>query len=159
VLLVRPVGAATATQAGGSDVRRALGRLVGRARQGLVALRENGALARSLGLSLVAWTLEILVLLLVQTAFGVDVPLSATLLVLAAVNLALVLPFAPPANLGVLEVGATLALMEFGVPKQQAVAFALVYHLLQLVPIAVLGLALASRLLLLPESAPAGDRR
>jgi uncharacterized membrane protein YbhN (UPF0104 family) len=71
-----------------------------------------------------------------------------------AVNLALVVPFAPPANLGSLEVGATLALMESGVPKERALAFALVYHLLQVIPIGFAGLSLASRSLLRTAPAP-----
>jgi uncharacterized membrane protein YbhN (UPF0104 family) len=77
-----------------------------------------------------------------------------SLLVLMAVNLALVVPFAPPANLGSLEVGATLALMESGVPKERALAFALVYHLLQVIPIGFAGLSLASRTLLRAAPAP-----
>ena len=80
-------------------------------------------------------------------------PFGASLLVLMAVNLALVVPFAPPANLGTLELGATLALMEYGVPKEHALAFALVYHLLQVIPIGVGGLTLAGRSLLVGRRA------
>ncbi len=91
-------------------------------------------------------------------AFDIPVPFGASLLVLMAVNLALVVPFAPPANLGTLEVGATLALMEYGVPKEQALAFALVYHLLQVIPIGVGGLVLAGRTLLSrPQAVPQQD--
>ena len=67
---------------------------------------------------------------------------------LMAVNLALVVPFAPPGNFGTIEVGATLALMESGVPKEHALAFALAYHFLQVIPLALGGLALAGRSLL-----------
>jgi hypothetical protein len=66
-------------------------------------------------------------------------------LVLLAVNLALAFPVAPPGNFGTLEVGATLALLGFGVAKEQALAFGLVYHFLQILPIGILGLILASR--------------
>ena len=37
-------------------------------------------------------------------------------------------------------------LMEYGVPKEQALAFALVYHFLQMIPIGIAGLVLAGRL-------------
>jgi predicted dehydrogenase/uncharacterized membrane protein YbhN (UPF0104 family) len=141
VLLVGPVRRPSGQAQGAGGALPGLGRALGQLRQGLAAVRDVGSIARSFGLSLVAWALEFLVLVCVQVAFGVHVPLGATLLVLVAVNLALILPFAPPANFGVLELGATLALMEFGIPKHQAVAFALVYHLLQLIPIGVLGLA------------------
>ena len=46
---------------------------------------------------------------------------------------------------GTLEVGATLALIGFGVPKEQALAFGLVYHLLQMVPVGILGILFAGR--------------
>jgi uncharacterized membrane protein YbhN (UPF0104 family) len=101
-----------------------------------------------------AWGLEIYVVLFTLRAFHLHVPIGTSLLVLMAVNLALVVPFAPPANLGSLEVGATLALMESGVSKETGLAVALVYHLLQVIPIGFAGLALASRSLLKPTPAP-----
>jgi uncharacterized protein (TIRG00374 family) len=112
-------------------------------RHGLLASREPRALAASFGVSLVAWTLEVNVTALSMKAVGLDLPLSAIFLVLVAVNLALAFPLAPPGNIGTLEISATLALVEFGVPKEKALAFAVVYHLLQVVPIGILGLAFA----------------
>ena len=53
------------------------------------------------------------------------------------------IPFAPPGNMGTLEVGATLALVEVGIAKSRALAFALCYHFLQVIPIGILGLLLA----------------
>jgi uncharacterized protein (TIRG00374 family) len=128
-----------------------------RARLGLTAMRDRRALARSFGASLIAWYLEILVVFFSLRAFEIHVPFGVSLLVLMAVNLFLVaIPFAPPANLGTLEAGATIALVEYGVPKEQALAFAIAYHFLQVIPIAVGGLVLAGRSLLrgvpVPES-------
>jgi len=131
----------------------AIGGFLARARLGLAAVLDRRALLRALGASLIAWVLEMNVVFLTLRAFHIDVPLGVTLLVLMAVNLALVVPFAPPANFGWLEAGATLALMESGVPKAQALAFALVYHLLQVIPIGFAGLSLASRSLLRPAPA------
>jgi predicted dehydrogenase/uncharacterized membrane protein YbhN (UPF0104 family) len=132
----------------------AIGGFLARARLGLAAVLDRRALLRSLGASLVAWGLEMTVVSLTLRAFHIAVPLGVTLLVLMAVNLALVVPFAPPANLGSLEVGATLALMESGIPKERALAFALVYHMLQVIPIGFAGLSLASRSLLRPAPVP-----
>ncbi len=122
-------------------------------RNGLVASRDPRALAFSFGASLVAWGLEINVTKLSMEAVGLHLPVTAAILVLVAVNLALAVPFAPPGNIGTLEVGATLALLEFHVPKEQALAFALCYHLLQVVPIGLLGFGILSR-----EMSPAGRR-
>jgi predicted dehydrogenase/uncharacterized membrane protein YbhN (UPF0104 family) len=114
-------------------------------RQGLGATHRPGALGMSLGASLVAWALEINVTALAMRAVGLHLPLSAAFLVLLAVNLALAVPFAPPGNLGTLEVGATLALVGFGVAKEQALAFGIVYHLLQVVPVGLCGIAFTAR--------------
>jgi uncharacterized protein (TIRG00374 family) len=159
VFLLRPkAGLPTpdGAEARGGRVGAAVAGFLVRARLGLTAVRDRRALARSYGASLLAWLLELQVILVTLHAFDIHVPLGVELLVLMAVNLALVVPFAPPANLGTVEFGATIALMEYGVPKEQALAFALVYHFLQVIPIGIGGLALASRSLLrhmpLPES-------
>jgi uncharacterized protein (TIRG00374 family) len=116
-----------------------------RVRSGLLAFRKPSALGYSLGASAISWGLEVNVTVLSLRAVGLHLPLVASLLVLIAVNLALALPFAPPGNLGTLELGATLALLEFGIKKEQALAFALCYHFLQVIPIGIIGLILITR--------------
>jgi predicted dehydrogenase/uncharacterized membrane protein YbhN (UPF0104 family) len=138
----------------GHGMGAAISSFLARARLGLAAVLDRRALLSSFAASLAAWVLEITVVTLTLRAFHLEVPLGVSLLVLMAVNLALVVPFAPPANLGSLEVGATLALMQSGVPKERALAFAIVYHLLQVIPIGFAGLSLASRSLLRPAPAP-----
>ena len=140
----------------GSQTRGESGTVAGflaRARLGLAPVRDRRALVRSFGASLLAWLVEIHVVFFTLHAFGLHLPFGINLLVLMAVNLALVVPFAPPGNLGTLEVGAMLALMEYGVPKEKALAFALVYHLLQVIPIGIAGLSLAGHSLIRPSSA------
>lgn len=157
VFLLRPEPGQPTLRATGQSTRGGGAGVAGflaRARLGLAALQDRWALLRSFGASLVAWLLEINVVFFVLRAFHLRLPLGVSLLVLMAVNLALVVPFAPPANLGPLEVGATLALMECGVRKEQGLAVALVYHLLQVIPIGFAGLALASRSLLRPAPSP-----
>jgi hypothetical protein len=116
-----------------------------RVRHGLLACGEPRALFYSLGASLVAWGFEINVTALSVRAVGLHVPIVASIVVLIAVNLALAVPFAPPGNLGTLELGATLALLEFGIKKEQALAFALCYHFLQVIPIGIIGFLVMSR--------------
>jgi uncharacterized protein (TIRG00374 family) len=139
-------------------VAAAVAGFLARARLGLTAMGDRRALARSYGAALAAWFLETSVVYFTLHAFHVHVSPGDSLLVLVAINMAMVVPFAPPGNFGTVEVGAILALMQLGVPKEQAVAFALVYHLLQLIPIGVSGLALASRSLLAPVPVPQSTR-
>jgi hypothetical protein len=124
---------------------RGVTNFLARVRNGFLASRDPRALAMSFGASFVAWGLEINVTACSLRAVGLHLPLTASILVLVAVNLALAIPFAPPGNVGTLELGAILALFEFGVPKEQALAFAVCYHLLQVVPIGILGFALMTR--------------
>ena len=116
-----------------------------RAQRGLLACGRPRALSYSFAASLVAWGLEINVTTLAMRAAGLHLSIVASIVVLIAVNLALAVPFAPPGNLGTLELGATLALLEFGVPKEQALAFALCYHFLQVIPIGIIGFWVMSR--------------
>jgi len=127
--------------------------LVSRVRRGVVASTQPGALGASFGASLASWALEIQVTALAMKAVGLELPYSAALLVLLAVNLSLAVPFAPPGNVGTVELGATLALLGFGVAKEQALAFAIVYHVLQIVPVGILGIVFASRRLDVPDPA------
>lgn len=147
-----PSLAGTAVPPGG--VAAAVGGFLARARLGLTAVSDRRALGRSYATSLAAWLLEIMVVLAALRAFDIHVPLGESVLVLVAVNVAMVVPFAPPANFGTVEAGATLALLEYGVSKEHALAFALVYHLLQILPIGVGGLVLASRSLIQPIPVP-----
>jgi uncharacterized membrane protein YbhN (UPF0104 family) len=120
-------------------------RFLAQLRTGLAAIQSRRALAVSVLMSFVSWGLEVNVALLSLRALGLRLPLAASFLVLLAVNLALAIPLAPPGNIGTLELAATLALVKFGVPKEQALAFALCYHFLQVVPIMILGAFFASR--------------
>jgi len=142
--MVFGVGAKRTPAATGPPARGLAGFLA-RARHGLAAVRRPKALGLSFGASLVSWALEIEATLLAMKAVGLHLGLPAAVLALLSVNVALALPFAPPGNVGTLEVGATLALMAFGVRKEQALAFGLVYHVMQLVPLGALGLVFAGR--------------
>ena len=155
VALVRRGGPpAEPARGAGAPLRAGLAEVRANLRLGLAAVGSRRLLARSALASLVAWLLEIQVVLLTLHAFGIAVPWGVCVLVLVAANLALVAPFAPPGNFGTLEVGAMLALMGAGVAKEPALAFALGYHLLQVVPLALGGLVLAGRSLLSASPVP-----
>jgi hypothetical protein len=77
-----------------------------------------------LSLFLPIWALEIVVIAITLRAVGLRLPVSAAFVVLLAVSLALALPFAPPGNVGTLEVGATLALVGFRRAKGRGLGLA-----------------------------------
>src|SRR5262249_27441543 len=125
--------------------RSGFSRVLANARQGLGGARDRRSLGASLAASLLGWTTESGGTMLALMALGIHPPLSAPGFVPGAADLAPPFPFAPPGNLGTLEVGATLGLMAFGVSKAHALAFSLCYHALQLVPVTLLGALVAGR--------------
>ncbi len=73
-------------------------------------------------------------------AAGVHLGPAAWLVVLLAINLAILLP-STPGHLGVVEAAAGASLIALGVPAERALAGAVLYHAVQIVPSTVLGLA------------------
>jgi uncharacterized membrane protein YbhN (UPF0104 family) len=78
-----------------------------------------------------------------QHACGLDLPLAALPVVLAAVSVATMVSVSP-GNLGVYEAAAVAAYALFGVPVEQAVALAFVQHACLLVAMIVPGYALTA---------------
>lgn len=164
-LLLRPrgAGAAVAAREDGDDEPAGPGTsrlkaILAGCRRGLAAAGDTRALGTSFALSLAAWGMELLVVVLSLEAVGLRLSLSASLLVLLAVNVALALPLTPPGNFGTLELGAVVALLGLGVAKEHALVFALCYHALQVVPVGLAGLLLASGRWLLVAPAGGGPR-
>ncbi len=118
--------------------------LVARLRGGLAAAHEPGAIARAFAWALCGWGAEVLIAFFALAAVGLPstVPI-ATLAVIAstAANVVAV----SPGNTGPFEVAVVLALMGLGAPREPALAFALLYHLVHLVPVGLMGGAVLLR--------------
>jgi uncharacterized membrane protein YbhN (UPF0104 family) len=113
---------------------------------GLEVLRRPVLVLRAFGAVAFAWVLDLGSVLLVMSAVGLAGRLEDALLVLLFVNLATAIP-ATPGQLGTHELGALTALRLQGVAAEPAVAFALLYHAVQLVVVMLLGLLDARALL------------
>jgi hypothetical protein len=111
---------------------------------GTRALREPGTLGRSLVLSLVIWCVELGMVVLCARAIHVSIGPALAAVVLLGINLAMALP-SMPAGAGAFEGGAVLVLVLSGVIKEAGVAFALLYHVVQVVPVTLGGLIVAWR--------------
>jgi uncharacterized membrane protein YbhN (UPF0104 family) len=117
---------------------RAGGRL-GQLARGAAAIRRGRSFAAALGWSLASHATDAVAIVICLAALHLHVPAATSLLVLLAVTLVLALPSAP-AGMGSLELGAVAALRLLGVDEARALAFALVYHAMQVVPVTVLGM-------------------
>lgn len=92
----------------------------------------------ALGLALAKKLAEVLAILCVQRAFGVELSLGSAVLVLAATNLATLLPVVP-GNVGVYEAAVVLAYSRFGISAERALGIAVVQHACFFVALALPG--------------------
>ncbi len=118
-------------------------------------LRHPLALAGALGALIAAWLIDLALVELVLAAFAIAIPLAGVLVVMIAINLAILVP-ATPGQVGVHEAGALAGLAISGVPPEAALGFAVTYHAIQIIPVVFVGLLLEWRLVLggAPERAP-----
>ena len=110
------------------------------------ALTNGPRFVWALALSLLAWVGQVATFALAAKAAGVDVPLEASLAGLLAVNLGLVLR-ATPGNVGFFQLAYALTVAQFGVARDPAIAISLLIQTLQVVPITIVGVALAPEFL------------
>ena len=111
------------------------------ATRGLVALRNPVIAVRGFVLTIASWFVLALSYWILMEAFALALPLDSAILVTVAINLSLVLP-SSPAALGVFEAATIIALNAFAVPHAEALSYALVLHVLNLVPFLVIGAVL-----------------
>jgi hypothetical protein len=112
--------------------------LVARLRSGLSAVHEPGALARALGWALAGWAAEVGVAWATLAAVGLAPTLGLASLVVLATAAANAIAVSP-GNAGPFELAAMLPLAGVGVAPEPALAFALLFHLAHLAPVAAMG--------------------
>ena len=118
-------------------VRRATVSL-GRGLTGIRRWRNAGAAG---AWTIVSWLTIALSNWALMQGFHLGLPFTAGLLIAIATGLGMVIPSAPGA-VGVFEAATVVALHAYGVPRSQAVSYALVLHAMNLVPYLVAGGAL-----------------
>jgi glycosyltransferase 2 family protein len=114
---------------------------VANASRGLVGLRDARVAVRGMVVTVASWVALAFAYWVLMAAFELGVPAVAGMLVVVAINLSLVLP-SSPAALGVFEAATVVALRAFDVPHAEALSYALVLHLLNLVPFLLIGAVL-----------------
>lgn len=103
------------------------GRALHAVAEALAPLRSPWRGGSALILALLKKLAEMLAIVCIQRAFGVPLPFSSAVLVLAALNLATLLPVVP-GNIGVYEAVTVLAYGYLGVDAERALGMALVQH-------------------------------
>ena len=119
---------------------RSVGHLAESFRLGLDVFGDGRALAWTAVLSVLIWVVNAAGMQATFAAFSLDLPPYAAFLVLAIIAVALVVP-AAPGYVGTFQLGTVAGLALFGVPKDTALSLSIVYHIVNYVPITVVGLA------------------
>ncbi len=138
VVVVVAWQAARATTLAGRLLPATLARRIVSVGAALAPVRSPSRALGALALALLKKLAESLAILCVARAFGVELAVPSALLVLAAVNLATLLPLVP-GNVGVYEAAAVLAYGYLGVSPERALGIALVQHACYFVALAVPG--------------------
>lgn len=110
-----------------------LGRAALNLMHGLAAVNRPRVALAALAWTTLSWLALALSTWLVLVGFDPGLSPLAGLLVVVAINLALILP-AAPAAVGVFEAATVVALSAYGIPTSTALSAAIVLHLLNLVP-------------------------
>ena len=93
-------------------------------------------------LSLASWATQLWTFELAAAAAHVNMPLAGSLACLLAINVGLILR-ATPGNVGFFQFAYALMAEQFGVPRDDAIAVSLLIQTLQIIPLTLLGIALA----------------
>lgn len=128
-LLARRVS--PAIEARGSDMLR-------RFSHGLSVLKTPGHFVAVFWWALLLWLLQPVAFWLGFKAVGIEVPWAATLFVQGVIVVGVALPSAP-GFVGLFEGAAALALGLYGVGQEQAIAWAIVFHVASYIPITLIG--------------------
>ncbi len=102
-------------------------RLIASVGDALAPIRSPSRGGGALALALVKKLAEVVAILCVARAFGVDLPVAGAILVLAMLSLATLLPIVP-GNVGVYEGAVVLAYSHLGVGAERALGIAMVQH-------------------------------
>lgn len=110
----------------------------------------------ALALSLLSWIGQLATFHYAAQAAHVDMPLAGSLATLLAINLGLVIR-ATPGNVGFFQFVYALTAEQFGVTRPDAIAVSLLIQTFQIIPMTLLGVALAPEFIFRKEKTPAHD--
>jgi glycosyltransferase 2 family protein len=119
--------------------------------RGLSAFRSPTVALPAFALTAASWILIAFASWICMRGFDLRLGFSAAVLVVVAINLAMILP-SGPAGIGVFEAAVVTALHPFHVDRAQALSYALVLHGLNVVPFIVAGYLVLQHHALVPRS-------
>ncbi|MBA4421495.1 MAG: hypothetical protein C0390_00165 [Syntrophus sp. (in: bacteria)] len=117
-----------------------LNRLTRHFLQGFRIMVDPALLASVTGLSILIWLIDVLAIYLLFLAFGFQLPVAAAFVLMIILIIGIAIPTAP-GFIGNWHYFCILGLSFFGVPRTDALTFAIIYHALSIGIVVILGLA------------------
>ena len=124
------VASARRHEEGGLEEKGRFGALLGRAREGLGILRRPIPSLISAGWQTVGWALQLGAVWAALIAFNIHRPLIAAAAVLAAMNVALILPLWP-GNVGLQQTAILIPLAAYGVSHSKGIAYGIALQVIE----------------------------
>jgi uncharacterized protein (TIRG00374 family) len=109
-------------------------------REGWRQLFSRKHVLRIWGWSGMAWIGAFAINYMLMQALRIDAPMAVAVLLTCTTNLSMLLP-SSPGYVGVFHAAATLSLLPFGVGSSEALGFAILAHLVNVLPVSLLGAA------------------
>jgi glycosyltransferase 2 family protein len=119
-------------------VRRKAGAAIPAFGEGILAIARPGVLGRSAALTAFMWVVNAAVFLMTGWALRLDLPIWAPLLLAFVVCVGIMVP-SSPGFVGVMEGACVVGLGLVGIGGAEALAYGVLYHATQLLPLIVLG--------------------
>lgn len=108
---------------------------------GMHVVRDPKRMALAILTLALTWIADLVAVSLVLSAVGIEIPIGGAMFILFTFNLAVAVP-STPGQVGTLQVGALAATSILRIPEEPALAFALLYQAMQIVPLLILGFIL-----------------
>lgn len=109
--------------------------------EGLRQLFRRNHVVGIWGWSWAAWITAFAINYMLMQALNINAPIAVAVLLTCTTNLAMLIP-SSPGYIGVFHLAATASLLPFGVGESRALSFAILAHLVNVVPVSLIGAAL-----------------
>ena len=120
------------------SVKEKIREIVMKFSRGLEFIKNTKILSWVMLQTIVIWIFMGLSNYFVFVAFGFDLPLSASYVLLVVVSVSILVP-SSPGFVGVYHFGTVWTLSQYGIAQEQALSFALVLHAAQYIPVTAMG--------------------
>ncbi len=125
--------------------------------KGISLLKSSKYLVSTLGASLLSWLFHAAVIYFLFLSFGFKLPLISAVVIMVINTVALMVPITP-GNAGTFELAVAAPLLAFNIGRTDAVMFALALHIVDFLPIMLMGsLFIHTERLSLKEIGQAGE--